>query len=242
MNKSICVSGRCIEYMLASSNRAKRMRISIYSDGRVVVSVPRVMGAEDESFIMKKSKWIFNKLDYFKKFPVPVINKRQERRDFLRYREHALRYASQRIDHFNSQYGFAIRAIRIRNQKTRWGSCSKKGNLSFNYKIALLSQHLSDYIVVHELCHLQELNHSPAFWQLVCKAIPDYHARRKELRNAMAFLEIPSLTTDENKFSPVGSLGIISVVTAHDNASIGSLGQSENLFSLCSSLPIVKKT
>ena len=74
--------------------------------------------------------------------------------------------------------------INIKNQKTRWGSCSKKGNLNFNYKIALLPQHLADYIIVHELCHLGEFNHSRSFWNLVAKVFPEYLGIRNELRRS----------------------------------------------------------
>ena len=72
--------------------------------------------------------------------------------------------------------------VAIRNQRSRWGSCSKQGNLNFNYKIALLPDALADYIVVHELCHLGEFNHSQAFWDLVAVAVPDHRERRAELR------------------------------------------------------------
>ncbi len=69
------------------------------------------------------------------------------------------------------------------NQRTKWGSCSKKGNLNFNYKIALMPEKIADYIVVHELCHLKEFNHSRKFWNLVVKIIPDYLEIKKELKN-----------------------------------------------------------
>jgi len=87
-----------------------------------------------------------------------------------------------RIDYFNQIYKLPIRRISVRNQKTRWGSCSQKGNLNFNYKIALISPRLADYIIVHELCHLKEFNHSPRFWALVTEAIPDYLEVRKQLK------------------------------------------------------------
>ena len=66
--------------------------------------------------------------------------------------------------------------------KTRWGSCSKKGTLNFNYKIALLSPELRDYIIVHELCHLGEFNHSSKFWLLVEKTVPNYKTLRKQIK------------------------------------------------------------
>ena len=183
MEKSIDLLGNRIEYTLAVSNRARRMRISIFSDGRVVATIPRRISASlIEPFFVEKSEWILKKLDYFKKFPAPVLNKQEEKKNFARYREHALRLAQERIDYFNAYYGFAVNAVYIRNQKTRWGSCSKKGNLNFNYKIVFLPPHMSDYIIVHELCHLQELNHSKDFWNLVARKVPNHREIRKELK------------------------------------------------------------
>lgn len=63
-----------------------------------------------------------------------------------------------------------------------WGSCSKKGNLNFNWRLIQLPPELADYVIVHELCHLKELNHSQRFWDLVGQAIPDYKERRQALR------------------------------------------------------------
>lgn len=101
---------------------------------------------------------------------------------FDQYKEKARTLAEERIRHFNQAYDFKFNRISIKNHKSRWGSCSRKGNLNFNYKIALLPERLADYIIVHELCHLGELNHSRKFWDLVAKTIPDYSKARKELR------------------------------------------------------------
>ena len=87
-----------------------------------------------------------------------------------------------RIEHWNAYYGFPVGRVSIRDQKTRWGSCSKKGNLNFNYRVAHLPPVLVDYIVVHELCHLREFNHSKQFWALVRETVPDYVARRQALK------------------------------------------------------------
>lgn len=72
--------------------------------------------------------------------------------------------------------------ILIRNQRRRWGSCAADGTLRFNWRVMLLEPALIDYIVVHELAHLTHMNHSPAFWNLVCRTIPDAQDRRKRLR------------------------------------------------------------
>ena len=103
--------------------------------------------------------------------------------DFLRYKENALALVQQRIEDFNRLYNFEYRNIRVKNQVSRWGSCSKKGNLNFNYRIALLPKHLADYVIAHELCHLGELNHSRNFWNLVGRAIPNYKEVRKKLKS-----------------------------------------------------------
>ncbi len=91
-------------------------------------------------------------------------------------------HIEKRLALFNKDYGFTYRRITIRNQRTRWGSASRSGNLNFNYRMTFLPPHLSDYVIVHELCHLGEFNHSKKFWDLVARTIPDHRALRKELR------------------------------------------------------------
>ncbi len=107
---------------------------------------------------------------------------RRSRVEFLANKESAQALILDRLAHFNQYYNFPIKRISIRNQRSRWGSCSKKGNLNFNYRIVLLPPKVSNYIIVHELCHLGEFNHSKRFWALVAKTIPDYNQIRKELR------------------------------------------------------------
>ena len=97
-----------------------------------------------------------------------------KRRFTIKKREQARRFVESRIKYYNSFYNFKINRIAIKNQGTRWGSCSSKGNLNFNYKIIYLRPALADYLIVHELCHLQEFNHSKRFKDLVSKTIPDY--------------------------------------------------------------------
>ncbi len=87
-----------------------------------------------------------------------------------------------KVHQWNELLGFRLGRITIRNQRSRWGSCSAYGNLNFNYKLIFLPERLLDYVIVHELCHLQELNHSPAFWSLVADIMPEYPKYIKELR------------------------------------------------------------
>ncbi len=101
---------------------------------------------------------------------------------YASYKEQARTLVHARLEAFNELYGFTYNRVAIKNQKTMWGSCSKRGNLNFNYRIAFLPPELADYVIVHELCHLKEFNHSQAFWNLVAQTIPDYAVRRRALR------------------------------------------------------------
>lgn len=103
--------------------------------------------------------------------------------DYKAYKEKARELIMSRLEHFAYPYGFSYGRVSIRNQSTRWGSCSKQGNLNFNYRLVQLPLELLDYVVVHELCHLAEFNHSRKFWDLVAQAIPDYKERRRQLKN-----------------------------------------------------------
>jgi hypothetical protein len=184
MQKQIELSENKIEYTLRPSKRARRIGLTIYGDGSLVVTVPRNANENTiEEFIIKKSRWVINKLKYLKSISGPVF-KKSAKKDYYENKERASALAKERIKYFNEAYGFKFNRITIKNQKTLWGSCSKKGNLNFNYKIALLPQRLSDYIIVHELCHLKELNHSQKFWNLVAQTIPNYIELRKELKRS----------------------------------------------------------
>ncbi len=103
-------------------------------------------------------------------------------RQYLAHRESTRALVIERIAHFNTHYKVPVGRIAIRNQRSRWGSCSKKGNLNFNYKLAFLPVELRDYVIVHELCHLREFNHGPNFWYAVAEVIPNHRELNKKLR------------------------------------------------------------
>ena len=125
---------------------------------------------------MRIIKIIYRKI---KKYP----SKRILNKLYKENKEEALKIALEKVEYFNKFYNFKYNRISIRNQKTRWGSCSKKGNLNFNFKIALLPDELANYLVVHEICHLGEFNHSANFWKLVEQTIPDYEVLGGKLKN-----------------------------------------------------------
>jgi predicted metal-dependent hydrolase len=100
---------------------------------------------------------------------------------YLKNKAKTLEIVNKKLKQFNLVYNFKYNRVTIRNQSSRWGSCSTHGNLNFNYRLGLIGDRLADYVVVHELCHLGEFNHSKDFWKLVERTIPDYESRRREL-------------------------------------------------------------
>ena len=101
---------------------------------------------------------------------------------FDAHREIARLIIHERLEHFAPLCGVVYKRVTIRNQRRRWGSCSSKGNLNFNYRLIFLPTELCDYVIVHELSHLKELNHDTAFWNEVGKILPNYRTLEAELR------------------------------------------------------------
>ncbi|RKZ37991.1 MAG: hypothetical protein DRQ37_00510 [Gammaproteobacteria bacterium] len=98
------------------------------------------------------------------------------------YQDEARRELPQRLRRIAVLLSVSPAGISVRNQRTRWGSCSAGGRISLNWRLLMLPARLADYVIVHELCHLRHLNHSAAFWNTVAAAIPDHRQRRGELR------------------------------------------------------------
>jgi predicted metal-dependent hydrolase len=98
------------------------------------------------------------------------------------YRTQAVKVISERIDKLSSRMGISYERIVIRGQKTRWGSCSRKKNLSFNWKLIMAPEPVIDYVIFHELAHLKEMNHSKRFWELVAQYCPGWREHKKWLK------------------------------------------------------------
>lgn len=182
MQKSLTFNNAIIPYTLRKSRRARHMRLAVYGDGAVVVTMPTYVHPRfAERFVQEKSAWLVAQIARLKNIhgELPIV---QNNNAYLQHKERARTLATERLAHFNAHYGFVYNRLAIRNQRTRWGSCSKKGNLNFSYRIALLPLELADYIIVHELCHLKEFNHSKKFWNLVAETLPHHARLRKTLR------------------------------------------------------------
>src|SRR3989339_53255 len=127
-------------------------------------------------------KIINGRLYYVSRVKRKIKKPKRRNPNYLKYKKDAETLVKERLEYFNQFYNYKWGRVTIRNQKTRWGSCSKHGNLNFNYKIVLLTPKQADYIIVHELCHLKEFNHSQRFWDLVAVTVPDYKEVRHSLR------------------------------------------------------------
>jgi predicted metal-dependent hydrolase len=183
MQKEVTVGNETIPYTLRKNPRARRMRLAVHWDGSVMLTMPaRSTLSFAESFVYRQRQWLLDKLAFFRGLPPLDPVALYGRREYLQYRDAARVLVSSKLAEFAPRFGVSYGRVSIRNQKTCWGSCSRKGNLNFNYKILFLPAHVQDYVIVHELAHVRELSHSPRFWALVASVVPDYAARRRELR------------------------------------------------------------
>lgn len=176
----VSVANKTIEYNVRESTRAKKVRLTVYCDGSVVLTHP--VGVSENriiQFLKERFVWIEEKLARFRHLDSDLL--RHDRKHYLEHREVARELVQQKLEYWNQFYNLSYNQVSIRPQKTRWGSCSSRRNLSFNYKIVFLSEELQDYLIVHELCHLQEMNHGIKFWKLVEKTIPNARELQKKI-------------------------------------------------------------
>jgi hypothetical protein len=182
MEKNIILDQTSVTYQLKRRLGSRRLRLKVSATGEVTVSAPPRLPQEViEKFLTEQSKWLTAKLNDLKHRPAPYLLKNKHQ-DYLAFKEPARKLVEARLKFFNQHYHLAWQKISIRQQQTRWGSCSRRGNLNFNYQIINLPPVLADYIIVHELCHLAQFNHSKAFWSLVAETLPDYQDRKLALR------------------------------------------------------------
>ena len=168
-----------VPYQIIKSDR-KTIAIQIKPDGQVVVRCPKRMRIEEaRRFAESKADWVEKHLA--KRPPQDVVKYTPKGIEQLREQEREL--VTERVRYYAPIIGVTYGQIAIRTQHTRWGSCSSKGNLNFNCLLALVPAEVLDYVVVHELCHRKELNHSARFWAQVERVLPDHKAHRKWLRD-----------------------------------------------------------
>ena len=170
-----------MNYEIIRSSR-KTLALEITRDGQLKVRAPyKVSRKEIQNFVKSKESWIFKHLKRIEETkaeqPEPLSSEEIEK-----LVQNALQVLPEKVEHYARIIGVTYGRITIRNQKTRWGSCSSKGNLNFNCQLMRLPEELQDYVVVHELCHRKEMNHSSDFWKEVEYIMPDYQERRARLK------------------------------------------------------------
>ncbi|HCT92017.1 MAG TPA: metal-dependent hydrolase [Lachnospiraceae bacterium] len=166
-------------YTVVRSDR-KTLAVQVRPGGEVQVRAPRKMKQETiRQFVWEHREWLRRKVAESRAASVGEEYSPQEK---ARLREQAREILRIKADYFARLMGVQYNRIFIKEQKTVWGSCSAKGNLNFNWKLILAGPDQLEYVVVHELAHLKEMNHSPAFWREVENVLPDYRERRKRLK------------------------------------------------------------
>ena len=182
-----------VAYTLVRSKR-RTWAICLSCTGALTLRAPLSLGdREAECILRSRQSWILQKRAQLqaKAAARPVSTRTEDEKRALEKRCRALaaERIPQRIAFFQTVLPCRYERLSIRGQKTRWGSCSSRGTLSFNWKLMLAPPEILDYVIVHELCHLTHMNHSPAFWALVASVLPDYRERRRWLRENGALLE-----------------------------------------------------
>lgn len=169
---------------IIKSNR-KTIAVEIKSDATVIVRVPFCMTEREiYQFLKEKEGWIKEHLKEAEKLQKEKDDVQKLTMEEVRQlADLALEKIPERVRYYAEIMKVAYGRITIRNQKTRWGSCSGKGNLNFNCLLMLAPEKVIDYVVVHELCHLIEMNHSKAFWEQVERVMPDYKVQKQWLKD-----------------------------------------------------------
>jgi predicted metal-dependent hydrolase len=163
------------------SSRARRIIISVHPQKGVRVAIPRFSSLTSAlEFVRLKKPWVLKHLDKYKQYrakntlaakPLTATEKTAAKKEI-----------TTRLEQLAKKYGFTYNRVFIRNQKTRWGSCSSKNNISLNVKLMLLPERFINYVILHELVHMKVHNHSKRFWAELDKYVANSKALATELR------------------------------------------------------------
>ena len=173
-----------------SSSRAQRINVSVKAAGGVRVAVPKRASLKDaQRFVLSKQDWIEKQLIRLKKVQDEADKFSEEVKE-LDINQAASKIAA-RLQELAQEHNFSYNRLTIRNQKTRWGSCSAKNNISLNIKLALLPDELCDLVLVHELIHTKIKNHGPKFWQKLEEIYPQARKLDQQVNNHSGLLRLP---------------------------------------------------
>ena len=172
-----------ITYEIIKSSR-KTIAVEVRQDGSVLVRAPRnCPQSRIDTFLKEKQAWVLAKVEEQKEkeadsMKIQPLSEAEQRL----YRDKAREIFEQKVSYYAQMMGVSYGRIAIRDQKTRWGSCSGEGNLNFNWRLIFAPAGVLDYVVVHELAHRKEMNHSPRFWKVVEDTMPEYRKYQRWLK------------------------------------------------------------
>jgi hypothetical protein len=165
-----------LDYTIKVSRRSKQVKLTITPNREIIVTIPpRVPQYIAKQFVESKRDWIREKLATI---PENIYTEQH----YKEHRDRARIIITARVVYWSEVMGLSYNRLSIRHTTTRWGSCSSKRNLNFSYRLMFLESELMDYVVIHELAHLVEMNHSVRFWNIVARYCPDYKILRGLLR------------------------------------------------------------
>lgn len=183
MKSSIKINNQVIDFKINRNRRAKHLRLILHMDGKLSVTIPWTASYKQGlQFVQNHIEWIGKNIQKIEEKEGLKKTPKNSREEYLKFKRNAKKFILENLLKLNQFYQLKYRRVSVKNQKTRWGSCSSDGNLNFNYKIALLPRKFARYVIVHELCHLKEMNHSKRFWDLVAQTIPDHKTIRREMK------------------------------------------------------------
>ena len=161
-------------------SRRRSLALIITAEARLVVRAPLHLPSEAiDHFIQQKRRWIERQMARLAARPRPQVLTEEERAGWRRVAREKI---IERCRYFSELTGYSPISVRINNARSRWGSCGAKGTINFSWRLALAPSAVIDYVVVHELAHLIERNHSARFWRRVAEVIPDHNLHRRWLR------------------------------------------------------------
>jgi len=167
--------------LLERSTKARRMNISVRPFKGIRVAVPQGVSFKiAEQFARSKTEWLKGNITRMKKHEETC--RAAASKEVTIDRKEAKKTLVKRLDEIAKRHGYGYNRVSIRNQKTRWGSCSSRNNISLNMKLTLLPDELRDFILLHELVHTRVKNHGNGFWEEILKAEPRAEQLDRQLK------------------------------------------------------------
>ena len=169
---------------LRKNPRARRISIRVNPRRGVTVTLPWLVSYKRaEIFLQENKEWVLERLEKNKQRSAEALSSEE----IERLRKEAKAYLPERLAMFAELYSFNFNQVRIKNNVSNWGSCSRKGNINLNLRLMTLPEDLRDYVILHELCHLRHPNHGKGFHSLLESLCPDHRKKEKELRKYRIF-------------------------------------------------------